>query len=265
MSASSRRIDRLAREIVEAAGRPGARKTILVDLDGTLAPIAPAPELARVPRATLAALEGLLAAGWKVAVVSGRPLRDVRRMVPVAGVRAFGSHGLEGGSRRPVATGALVSRRLAALASSAQKLARRTPGARVEVKPAGIALHDRMVAKGDLASWRESARALLDDADLRGLEILDGRRVIELRLRGPHKGDVVERLAPRGASRRVDASLVAIGDDLTDEDMFAAIAGRGLAIGIGRARRGSLATHRLASPAAVRSLLEQIVEPPALS
>jgi trehalose-phosphatase len=261
VSASSDPADRLARDILRAARRPGARKTILLDVDGTLAPIAAVPELARVPRATLAALERLVVAGWRVAIVSGRPLDELLLMVPVAGVQTYGSHGFEGPSPKSrSAIARQVVRRLSVLARAARRLARRTPGARVESKPAGIALHDRLVANGELAVWHESVRALLDAADLAGLEIVRGRRVIEVRVRGPQKGDVAHRLTPLRTSRRLDASLIAIGDDTTDEDMFRAIKGRGVSIRVGRRGVRTLATRRLASPAAVGHLLERLAD-----
>ena len=63
----------------------------------------------------------------------------------------------------------------------------------------------------------------------------------------------------RGAPRR-DASLVAIGDDRTDEDLFRELAGRGLTIRIGRPGIVTAADHRLASPAAVLRFLLRLVD-----
>jgi len=181
-------------------------------------------------------------------------------MVPVAGVRAFGGHGVEedGGAGVLMWRGARA--RLDALAAAAQKLAILCPGARVEIKPAGVALHDRRVAARDLGSWRSSVRQLLDDCNLLGLEVLRGRRVIEVRPGGANKGVVVERLVAAGAKGWADASVVAVGDDRTDEDLFRAVAGRGLGVRVGRPSKTTAAERRLASPAAVRRFLECLAE-----
>ncbi len=260
MNVTTHAADALADEVLRAARRPSAARALLLDLDGTLAPIAPRPELARVPTGTLAALERLTSAGWTVAVVSGRPAREVRAMVPARGVAAFGSHGVEGGPRprRGPALPASSRRRLARLARAAKPLARGTSGALVEVKPAGIAFHERMVAREDLAAWRRRVGGFLASADLAGFEVLQGRMVVEIRPHGWSKGDVLEIVAPRRRTGRPDASLVAIGDDRTDEDLFRAVLGRGLAVRVGAAVRPSLATRSLASPASVGRFLERL-------
>src|SRR3954467_6681926 len=75
------------------AGRP---LLLLLDVDGTLAPIAERPEYAAVPPATqrvLAELVGL--PDTPVAIVSGRSARDARRLVGVKGVWVLGNHGIE--------------------------------------------------------------------------------------------------------------------------------------------------------------------------
>jgi trehalose 6-phosphate phosphatase len=251
----------LAAEVAGAARRAGSVRTLLLDLDGTLAPIAATPRDARVPARTLELLGRLVHTGWSVAVVSGRPAAELRSMVPVRGVRIFGSHGLEGlqghGSSRRA--GGARSERLSALAARAASLAGGFPGALVELKPAGIAFHDRAVAPEDLAAWRKCVRDLLGTSDLEGFEELSGRRVLEIRPRGLHKGQVVSAVLGKRARGGRDASLVAIGDDGTDEDLFGALAGRGLAVRVGRVRRGTLAVRRLPSAKAVQRFLEELV------
>jgi trehalose-phosphatase len=255
-----RSADALADEVARAARRRIARRTLILDLDGTLAPIARTPEEARVPAATLDALGRLVAEGWKVAVVSGRPVDQVRAMVPVRGVLAFGSHGIEGrrGPRRAPALPRGTGERLTAIAAAAKQLARGTRGARVERKPVGIAIHDRAVAHEDLPAWRRRVRTFLAAQDLLGLELLRGHRVVEIRPHGHTKGDVLEFLAPQRGEPSFDASLVALGDDSSDDDLFRALWQRGLGVQVGRSGRISFATRMLASPAAVRRFLERL-------
>jgi len=250
----------LASRVARAARRPGARRTLLLDLDGTLAPIVRTPSRATVPPRTLEALRRLVKQGWTVAIVTGRPATEARRLVPVRGIKIFGGHGLEGswsrrGSRR---SNPGLRRRLAELARTARRLARGTPGLLVEHKPSGLALHDRQVPRGLRASWHRRLDEWLDREDLRGLERIDGKCVTELRPAGAHKGQVVATLPTRKDAPVPDASLVGVGDDRTDEDLFRALRGRGLAIRVGRPGVHSAARRRLTSPAAVQRFLAEL-------
>ena len=146
-----------------------------------------------MPLQTLEALRRLVRQGWTVAIVSGRPALEARRMVPVRGVKIFGGHGLEGSwsprvSRR---SNPGLRRRLSELARAARRHSSGTPGLLVELKPTGLALHDREVPRRLRASWHRRFDEWLDRQDLRGLERIDGKCVIELRPTGAHKGQVV--------------------------------------------------------------------------
>src|SRR2546422_779101 len=73
------------------------RALVAFDVDGTLAPIVSRPDGARVPAATLRLLRrAVRLPRVTVAVVSARSVRDLRRMVPVPGIRLAGQYGLEG-------------------------------------------------------------------------------------------------------------------------------------------------------------------------
>ena len=87
MSVASDLLARLAERPAEAA--------ILLDVDGTLAPIVSRPDEAAVPEQTRAVLSGLVERYGLVACLSGRPGTDAARVVGVDGVRYIGEHGLE--------------------------------------------------------------------------------------------------------------------------------------------------------------------------
>lgn len=251
----------LAERVALAGTTAQAARTMMLDLDGTLAPIVARPEEAAVPPDVLGRLDDLCRAGWSVSVVSGRPAASARSLVPVPGVRVFGSHGLEGpwpASLRP-RVGSTLSRRIARLAREAEAIVAREPGAWVERKPAGLAIHDRAVGASRRAAFRRALRAWLGSADLEGLEVLRGKRILELRARGIHKGRVLEALGI-GDGVRNDASLVAVGDDRTDEDLFRVLAGRGLAVRVGPPGVATVARARLTSPAAVASFLRHLAD-----
>lgn len=251
----------LAAEVAAAAGRPRSARTLFLDLDGTLAPIVKVPSEAAVPPEALDAIRRLGRGGWRIVIVSGRPLAQARRMARVEGVAVFGSHGLESDSPRHALTTSATKaaiRRLKRIVGPAKALALGFPGAMLEIKPAGVAFHDRRIPAERLGEWKRRLREFLAGRDLDGVDFLRGKRVLELRPSGVHKGSVVRALAPRAAGGRRDASLLAIGDDTTDEDMFEALGGRGLAVRVGRRVRATHANRRLASPGAVAEFLARL-------
>lgn len=130
--------------------------------------------------------------------------------------------------------------------------ARNYDGALIEEKDHALAWHYRQVRRGlssqILQSIRDSLRPL---ADREGLEVLDGSKVLELRLRGAHKG-----LAVDEALTSPGTLVVALGDDRTDEDLFRALPPSALSIRVGQGP--SRATTRLPDPRAVRLFLEDL-------
>lgn len=207
------------------------RRALLLDYDGTLAPLT-ADRARAVPypgvRAALAtvALAPRRTAIW---IVSGRTVEDLERLVGLERLAdLWGSHGMERRSRHGRWTGAPAAPPAAAfLDATAAALERGGAGALVERKRYGLALHRR---GADTEAYAR-ATALLHERAVEAprhglvLEAFDGG--VELRPRGFHKGLVVERaFAELGA----DAAVAYLGDDRTDEDAFAALSGRGLGV-----------------------------------
>ncbi|HEU0053988.1 MAG TPA: trehalose-phosphatase, partial [Longimicrobium sp.] len=78
------------------AWRKTGRLILLLDFDGTLAPIVDRPELAAMPERTRAALERLMVMdGVEVAIVSGRGMADARERAGIPGIAYAGNHGME--------------------------------------------------------------------------------------------------------------------------------------------------------------------------
>ena len=183
------------------AHAPG-RSAIVLDVDGTLAPIVARPELAAVPEATRAELERLAGIYLLVACVSGRAGDDARRLVGVEGIEYVGNHGLELDPRATVLAGEIARFRNAV-------------GLPVEDKTLSLSYHyreaaDEERAKGELEAVAAQARAA-------GLDARWGRKVLEIRPPIPaDKGTAVRSLLERSGAR---LGLYA-GDDTTDLDAF---------------------------------------------
>jgi trehalose 6-phosphate phosphatase len=190
--------------------RASPRAGLFLDFDGTLSEIAPRPELALPHPRARAALARLVGRYEVVAVVSGRPSEEVRRLLGVPGVSVVGLYGLPPGDRPPLPPGVREAVREAASA---------VEGAWVEDKGASLAVHYR--GAPDPGSAERRLRSRLERlARAEGLLLLRGRMVLELAPpKTPGKGAVVEAEA---TARALEACLYG-GDDLADLDAFAAL------------------------------------------
>ncbi len=186
---------------------------ILLDVDGTLAPIVARPEDARVPVQTRAVLGGLAARYALVGCLSGRPGLDAARVVGVKGIRYVGEHGLE---LEPEAEA--WAERLASFARSVAWPSE--PGKRLS-----LSFHFRDVTDKEAAE--AALHEVADRALATGLLPRWGRSVLEIR--PPlvaDKGTAVRRLlAEAGIGRALYA-----GDDSTDADAFEGLGGLEVAV-----------------------------------
>lgn len=217
------------------------RTALILDVDGTLAPIAPRPELAAVPEGTRAELRRLVARFLLVACVSGRPGSQAAALVGVPGIRYVGNHGLELDPRA-----AELAR---AVASFREEIDGRWP---VEDKGLSLSLHYRNA--GDEGEAVAVLRTIAARAAERGLEARWGRKVLEIRPPGrTDKGVAVQTLL-----RECGAELALYaGDDATDLDAF-----RGLSdAGLRHAVRIAVASSE--APDALRAAADLVVEGPA--
>jgi trehalose-phosphatase len=202
---------------------------VALDIDGTLAPIAPTPERAVVPEATRRTVERLTQLpNVHVAFVTGRAARDGQRLVNVNRSWTIGNHGIE--SIEP--TGALrVNESAEAFAAAIAEAARllrgplsRFQGVIVEDKKWTISVHFRLAKPDDVP---DVERAITEVARRLDLKILEGKKIFELRPPvAINKGTALLELGTRlgvfddGA---LEGSLLYIGDDQTDEDAFRAL------------------------------------------
>jgi trehalose-phosphatase len=198
----------------------------MLDVDGTLAPIAPTPEQAMVPVETRDTLERLVALpGVVVALVSGRSAADAWRLAGVEGAWVIGNHGFElrtpDGQLTPLD---LVRPYEEAIAEATHQLSAAEPvipGALVENKRWTMSLHYRLVDPAEVPALLERAKEV---AGALGLRITEGKKIVELRPPvDVNKGTATVSLARHVGALAVDASLLYAGDDRTDEDAIATL------------------------------------------
>ena len=194
---------------------PGAA-AVLLDVDGTLAPIARTPDLAEVPEETRAELRRLAQTYALVACLTGRTAGDAARLVGVPELRYVGEHGLE---LDPAADE--WSERLDAFAATVPWPSE--PGKRLT-----CAFHYRGAA--DEQSAKQALQVVAERAREVGLRPRWGRKVLEIRPPlDVDKGSAVRALlAESGVTRALYA-----GDDATDLDAFRALDGLDVAVRVG--------------------------------
>jgi trehalose 6-phosphate synthase/phosphatase len=236
------------------------RRLLLLDSDGTLVPFAPRAEWAP-PDEPLRDLLRRLASSdrTELVIVSGRDHETLGAWLGDLNANLVAEHGArEWSADRPAWQ--LVEAPPAEdwrdqIRPILESYVDRTPGSYLEEKGLSLAWHYRR-AEPELASLR--TRELLEN--LEGtiantpLQVLRGSKVIEVKLSNISKG--------RAAARRLSGGdgydfVLALGDDVTDEDMFAALPENGWAIKVGHVLPSN-ARFSLSSPAEVRELLSDL-------
>jgi trehalose 6-phosphate phosphatase len=223
----------LARRAIEQ--RPAG---LLTDFDGTLAPIVRDPFAAQLVDGADGALATLARRLAVVAIITGRAPLDARRLFGVAGVLIAGNHGTEW--LEPDADAPTLAPEAGSVRARLDAVLARLPrltGVVVEHKGLSASVHYRNAPDPDLALRR--ILDVLGDVGEYGLEARGGRKIVELLPIGlGNKGSAVRAIVERFGLRGV----VVMGDDLTDLDMFRAVAElrdegrvRGAIIGVGAA------------------------------
>jgi trehalose 6-phosphate phosphatase len=219
-----------------------------LDYDGTLAPIVDDPDAA-VPHPDVSGVLERLDARHPLWIVTGRNLRSLEALLglPLKGI------GLHGAQQGVIGRGLerLMSDETARALDALRRSVPEREGMRVENKQDTFAVHYRQAPSAD------EARAALErwaEQVPEGLEVIWGKKVVELRPAGLSKGTAVERLA----ADHPDRTPLYLGDDVTDEDAFAALqemnrAAVTVKVGDGDTR----ADYRLAGPGAVAAYLRR--------
>jgi trehalose 6-phosphate synthase/phosphatase len=233
---------------------------LLLDYDGTLVPFTPTPELARPDRELLSLLRALGGRPeTQVHVVSGRPQQTLEDWLGDLPIWLHAEHGFVSRDR---ATGQWVpAAELGApwrepVLAMLREITQRTPGSLVEIKAAALAWHYRMADPETGARRSNELRLHLNQLlSNQPVEILAGNRVIEIRPYGVHKGRIVPPLSPE---RQAATTILAVGDDRTDEDLFGALPPEAITVKVGPGT--TKARFRVDGVGAVRRLLHSLLE-----
>jgi trehalose 6-phosphate synthase len=232
-----------------------------VDIDGTLIPFAPTPEEAVIDGDTAALLDQLARCpGITLGLISGRPRTLVeainRRFPTIAlaaehGVWRYAS-GVWEAALEPVPQLEDIERTLVGLA-------KRYPGALVERKTCSVCLHWRRVEEPYHHRITAAAEVIVDEwlETQPSLERLPGVEMLEVRHRAAHKGSALAWLRGHGPA---GSPMLAIGDDITDEDMFVSLRDTDVGILVSPTSRRTQAGLRLPSIAAVHRFLRWLID-----
>jgi trehalose 6-phosphate phosphatase len=251
----------LSRALVGALYELARVKKLLValDFDGTLAPEVDDPDTARaLPEARAAVLRLLAIPNTRVALISGRSLDSLELVADLPDEALLvGSHGIEirldttGDDAVSLDTQELKSvdvlnRVLGEVADSFDQVW-------LEPKPAGFALHTRLATEHNS---RVAHLVALSGAaaEVDNLKVRHGKNVLEFSVRSTTKGDAVEHLREYTQANAVFYA----GDDVTDEDAFAALGADDLGLKSGDG--STAAAHRVPGPLQVAQVLALLAE-----
>lgn len=229
------------------------RLLVALDFDGTLAPEVDDPETSRaLPESYAATVRLAHLRNTRAALVSGRSLASLMRVSGVPDdVLLVGSHGIEIRLDSPetqVTLDTAELKQVEVLGEVLGEVADAVDRVWIEPKPAGFALHTRLATERDSRVAHLVARSEAS-AEVEDLTIREGKNVLEFSVRSTTKGEAIEHLR---RYTRADAVFYA-GDDVTDEDAFAALGPDDLGVKSGPG--ATLAAFRVPGPAEIARVL----------
>lgn len=240
----------------------GRKIALFLDYDGTLTPIVDDPAEAVLAEDMRQIIEQL-AQRCVVAMVSGRDLQVLKEFVQLGGVYYAGSHGFDitgpGGMTEQNQQGADC---LANLDRAAGELAQQLidiDGSQIERKGFAVAVHYRNVEPSKTSRVEQIVKETADKYE--NLRLGLGKKVFELQPNVDwHKGKAVLWLIDVLGLDEDQTVPIYVGDDVTDEDAFRALAGRGIGVYVGRLSRQTAAEYYVKDVDDVKRLLGTLLE-----
>lgn len=230
---------------------------LILDYDGTLVPFSSRPELAEPDGELLELLQGLCNRdSISVHIVSGRDRHTVEKWLGAVNADLYAENGWWHRTR----TGEWQAAHEDAgtdwkehLRPILEDFAARTPGAFIEEKTMAFAWHYQGAASEFGMQQAQELRLHLGQLSKEAeVEMLPGAHVVEVRRHGVKKGTLV----PTALAQR-PGLVVAVGDDRSDEDLYAAVPSDGMSIHVGAVP--TRARYRMENPQALRGLLRALL------
>jgi alpha,alpha-trehalase len=234
---------------------------IFLDYDGTLTPIVDTPDQAIMAEEMRQAVREL-SRHCAVGIISGRDLKDVRDKAQLDTLVYAGSHGFDiAGPEGLQVENRVGEEFLPALDQAEHELTRKldaVPGLLLERKKFAIAIHFRLVEPERVAEIEKVVKEVA--AGNPKLRQASGKKIFELQPRMEwHKGKALLFLLQTLKLDREDVLPFYIGDDVTDEDAFRTLKGRGITIMVQDSPQETAADYTLKNPQEVRQFLLQLI------
>lgn len=234
---------------------------LLFDYDGTLTPIVKRPELAVLPPDMRELLKSLIKR-FKVAIISGRSLADVKRLVGLKNIYYAGNHGFEisGPKTRLVRPAAKRARpTIAKICMELRRELAQIKGTVVEDKVLTASVHYRLVARRELRRLKNIFEKTIEPYINSGeIKVTSGKKVFEVRPniewdKGKAVLWIIDAIDPKKKF-----TPVYIGDDQTDEDAFFVLKNRGITVLVSKRRKKSHAKFYLKNIGEVKTFLRKL-------
>lgn len=237
--------------------RKSRKRLLLLDYDGSLVPFTEDYKAAKPPKALLQLLETIsVNASNDVVLISGRSPGDLETWfgkLPISLVAEHGAAYKKAGNKSWQTLEKIDTKWKQLILPVLEKYASLTPGARVEIKPHSLVWHYRGASPYYAQKYAVTIKRILKPVfKTYGLELLQGNKVLEIKNPLISKGTAAQRWLKRDYD-----FILAIGDDMTDEDLFAALPESAYSIKVGRGHTRAL--YRLGSAKNTVSLLKKLV------
>lgn len=241
---------------------------LFLDHDGTLAPIAQTPDKAIISKKTKDLLRQLSKmTNCKIAIVSGRALKDISKRIGLKNIVYVGNHGFEIKGPK-IEFKSPISRKYSKILKGIEAKLKRDlsqfKGVFVEDKGFCLTVHYRLADENDISAIASKFYfATFIDEFRNNIQVKSGKMVREIRPpilwdKGMAALWLLNRQSSVTKDREMEALPVYIGDDKTDEDAFQVLKDKGLTIFVGKPRNTS-ARFYLKDTKEVAHFLEEIL------
>jgi trehalose-phosphatase len=246
--------------------RKASKVALFLDYDGTITPIVKRPDEALLSPESRKVLQKLKnSKNIIISVVTGRSLKDIKKLVGVKDIYYAGSHGMEIAlaKRDYILPGArAVKPLLKTISAEFKDKLKGVKNFKIENKGIVLAFHYRQVDKRHIrrfhSVFKQVTTAYIRSGMIksaRGKKVLEVRPAIDW-----DKGKYCRYLLNKLSSPAKRILPVYIGDDVTDEAAFKALRGSGITIFVKGEKKSSCAEYYLDSPAAVLHFLKMLVD-----